>query len=84
MIRKALSATDAANIIERFLDYRSIYPQEWNDFVEGLSVESNVEKYRKRSYELDPVVNTPDRPNEDAIRELREMVEALRAIDIKK
>jgi len=50
---------DAARVIERFLARTSLYPQEWNDFVETPQHDKKVEFYRKRCYELDPHVNRP-------------------------
>lgn len=67
-----------AGLIERFLENQSLYPQEWNDFIEGSKKDASVERFRKRCCELDPLVNSPDPPDEDAIRELRGMVQELR------
>jgi hypothetical protein len=35
--RKAKTAAEIADLIERFLNGASLYPQEWNDFVESLT-----------------------------------------------
>jgi hypothetical protein len=80
MTRKVLGPADAADVIERFLENRSAYPQEWNDFIESRSVDADIRKYQQRSYELDPLVNTPGQPNVAALRELKSIVATLRAI----
>ena len=67
-----------AQIIERFLAGTSLYPQEWNDFVELSQLNKDVEEYRKRCYELDPLVNYPGEPDPEAVAELRAMVEKLK------
>jgi hypothetical protein len=71
--------TEVADLIERFLNNRLSYPQEWNDFVECRQKDSDVEVYRKKCYDLDPLVNCPDPADQDAITELRLMAEELRA-----
>jgi hypothetical protein len=46
--KPALRASEVADLIERFLGGKSLYPQEWNDFVDhGTKVEPQVEGYRK-------------------------------------
>jgi hypothetical protein len=69
---------DVADVIERFLEGRSLYPQEWNDFVDRSQRNKIVDAYRKRCYELDPLVNRPGEPDPDAIAELRKMIGVLR------
>jgi hypothetical protein len=76
----ALKLAEAADLIERFLDGRSLYPQEWNDFVEGRKVERELEPYRRRCYQLDPLVNHPGPPDPEAINELKQIVSALRKL----
>lgn len=75
---KRLTPTEAADLIERFLDGKERYPQEWNDFIDGLSVEDRVEPYRKTCDHLDSLVNRPDGPDPEAVSEIRNIVSALR------
>ena len=77
---KPLAASEAADVIERFLHRRELYPQEWNDFIEGTRVERPVERYRRRCYELDPMVNRPGQPDPDALEELRKIASELRQL----
>jgi hypothetical protein len=72
--RKNLTVHDAGHIIERFLDACPRYPQEWNDFVEIEQRSSETERYRRRCYDLDPLVNRPGDVDEAAVAELRTMV----------
>jgi hypothetical protein len=67
-----------AQLIERFLEGRSLYPQEWNDFVDTRLADEVTDVYRKRCDELDPLVNRPGEPDAKAVRELRSMIETLR------
>jgi hypothetical protein len=80
MSRRATKA-EVADLIERFLEKRLMYPQEWNDFVECSQKDPKVEVYRKRCYALDPYVNCPPPVDEDEISNLRAMVQELRAAD---
>ena len=57
--KKPKTAVEIAGIIERFLDGNSLYPQEWNDFVDCSGRDANLEHYRKRCDQLDPLVNCP-------------------------
>jgi hypothetical protein len=77
-MRKILTTLEVANLIERFLNSKEEYPQEWNDFIEAGRVEQRAERFKRRCYELDPFVNTPEVPNENALAELKEMVRSLR------
>jgi hypothetical protein len=77
---KPLRAADAADLIERFLDGTERYPQEWNDFIEAMPVEGDVEQYRRSCYVLDPLVNKPGEPDAEALSELKEIVARLRAM----
>ena len=61
---------ETGDLIRRFLENRPSYLQEWNDFVEIRQRMASVELIRKRCYELDPLVNRPGIPNEDAVAEL--------------
>jgi hypothetical protein len=76
--RKPMTADEIADVIERFLDGSSAYPQEWNDFVECPHAEPQLDSYRKRCDVLDPEVNCPDPQDPAAIVELRKMVAELR------
>lgn len=78
---KKKTAAQIADIIERFLNDRSLYPQEWNDFVECNQPEAKLDAYRKQCYELDPLVNSPAPPDPKAIVELRNMVDELRRLE---
>jgi hypothetical protein len=78
---KARTAAQIADIIERFLNENSLYPQEWNDFVECSQPEERLDCYRKKCYELDPLVNSPDPQDPKAIEELRIMVVELRRLE---
>ena len=73
-----MSPEEAAQVIERFLASESDYPQEWNDFVETRQQDQAVELYRKRCYELDPLVNRPDPQEQSAVEELHSIIQKLR------
>jgi hypothetical protein len=83
-MRRQKTAQDVADIIERFLNEISLYPQEWNDFVECTEPDPRLEAFRKRCEVLDPLVNShlPEDPN--AIAELRTMVKELRYLQVAK
>jgi hypothetical protein len=72
---------EVADLIERFLGGQSLYPQEWNDFVDASQRNRTVEAYRKRCYALDPLVNRPGKPDPEAVAELRLMAKRLRQWD---
>jgi hypothetical protein len=76
--RKERTATEIADLIERFLNGESLYPQEWNDFVECKHPNPVLDSYRRRCGELDPLVNCHDPQDEKALSELRGMIEELR------
>ena len=78
---KELTNSEVAQLIERFLEARSLYPQEWNDFVETSQRDQEMDIYRKRCYELDPLVNRPGDPDPEAVAELRSMITRLRGSD---
>ena len=78
MWKKDMTAIEAAEIIERFLRGHSLYPQEWNDFVDTPQHNKQVEIYRKRCNDLDPLVNEPGDMNPAAVADLRSMVDELR------
>jgi len=77
---KAKTAAEMAGIIDRFLNRATLYPQEWNDFVECKHPDRTLECYRKRCDELDPLVNRPDPQDAKALAELGRMVEELRRL----
>ena len=77
--RRSKSATEVADLIERFVEGRSLYPQEWNDFVESSQHDPNIDTFRKRCDQLDPLVNRPSAPDPEAVAELRSMIAALRS-----
>jgi hypothetical protein len=77
---RAKSANEIAGIIERFLEGKSSYPQEWNDFVECSHGDKLLDSYRKRCGLLDPLVNCPDPQDPKAVEELRNMVQELRRL----
>ena len=76
------TAKQIADIIERFLTGNSLYPQEWNDFVECSERDSRLDIYRKRCYELDPLVNCPSPQDAKAVAELRSMIDQLRRPEV--
>jgi hypothetical protein len=76
------TANEVADIIERFLCKKSLYRQEWSDFVECSERDSKLDTYRKRCSELDPVVNCPGPQDPKAIAELQNMVDELRQLQI--
>jgi hypothetical protein len=78
--RKSKNATEIADIVERFLNGTSLYPQEWNDFVECRHPDAHLDSCRKRCDELDPLVNRPDPQDARALAELRSMVDELRRL----
>ncbi len=79
MWKKNMNSEEVAQLIERFLEERSLYPQEWNDFVETSQKDSVVENYRRQCYELDPLVNCPGVPDPDAVARLKGIIERLRS-----
>ena len=75
-----MSREEVADLIERFLEGRSLYPQEWGDFVECRQQNSEIDKIRKRlDVELDPLVNCPGEQDPKAIAELKAIVAELRS-----
>ncbi len=77
-MRRSRSKAEVADIIERFLAGRSTYPQEWNDFVECSDLDAAIDVYRRKCYELDPLVNRPDPVDEHAVHELCALIKKLR------
>jgi hypothetical protein len=80
MSRRA-TKRQVADLIDRFLERRLKYPQEWNDFVECSQRDPEVEVYRKRCYALDPYINCPLPVDEDEVASLKAMVLELRTAD---
>lgn len=80
MWKENMSREEVAEVIERFLEHRSSYPQEWNDFVDTPQQETAIDNYRRQCYELDPLVNHPGQPDSDAVAALRELAERLRSM----
>ena len=77
MWKKTMNLQEITELIERFLLKRSLYPQEWNDFIDTSQRDGIVDFYRRRCYELDPLVNRPGPPEAEAISELRSMIREL-------
>lgn len=77
--KKDMTLPEVAQLIERFLDGKSLYPQEWNDFVDTPQQNKEVDEFRKRCYELDPLINRPGGMDSAAVTELRAIVKKLRS-----
>jgi len=75
---KQKTRSEVADLIVRFIENRSSYPQEWNDFVECRHSDPAVEHVRKRCHDLDPLVNCPGPQNKDALEETRTLAERLK------
>jgi hypothetical protein len=80
MGKRDKNLTEVADLIERYLDGASLYPQEWNDFVDSSQRRKDVDIYRKRCSELDLLVNRPEGPDPEATAELRSMIKTLRSL----
>jgi hypothetical protein len=78
-VHRNATRADVADLIDRFLENRLSYPQEWNDFVECSQKDKDVEVYRQKCDKLDPLVNRPDPVDQDAVTELRLLAHQLRA-----
>jgi hypothetical protein len=79
MHKKNMNAEDVAQLIERFLANQSLYPQEWNDFVDTPQKDPAIESYRKECDELAPRVNRQGELERNAIARLRKIIEQLRS-----
>jgi hypothetical protein len=77
--KKNMNAEEVAQLIERFLEGQSLYPQEWNDFVDTPQEDPAINVCRKECEELDPLVNRPGEPDPDAVVHLRRFIERLRS-----
>lgn len=73
-----MNEPEIADLIDRFLNNASLYPQEWNDFVDTPQPEQRTDAYRKRCYELDPLVNRPGNQDPNSVAELKSMIDILR------
>ncbi len=73
-----MNAEQTASLIDRFLQDRSLYPQEWNDFVECPQKDPAIEIVRRRCDELDPHVNNPAPKDEQGVQELKQIIVELR------
>jgi hypothetical protein len=78
--RKPKNANEIADIVERFLNGTSLYPQEWHEFIARTHDDALLDSYRKRCYELDPLVNRPDSRDARALADLRGLVQELRRL----
>lgn len=67
-----------ADLIERFLQDRLAYPQEWNDFVDTSQRSAEMDGYRKICYAIDPSVNCQGQQDDVSLDELRKIIERLR------
>ena len=79
---KAKTAAEIAQIIDRFLNGRSLYPQEWNDFIDCKHPDRKQDSFRKRCDELDPLVNGPEPQDANALAELRNIADVLRKLSV--
>ena len=79
MWKRNMNSEEVAQLIERFLENRSLYPQEWNDFVDTSQDDSVIDNYRRQCYELDPLVNCRGVQDPDAVARLKGVVERLRS-----
>jgi hypothetical protein len=77
-----MNALEVADLIECFLEGKSLHPAEWNEFVDVSQHDKKVDVYRKRCDELDPLVNRPGDMDPTAVAELRSMVNELRETNI--
>ena len=78
MSRRDLSREQIADLIERFLNNRLAYPQEWNDFIEGSQKSVQMDCYRKVCYEFDPLVNNHEPQDRMALEKLWNLIIELR------
>ena len=73
-----LTYSEMADLIERFLENRPAYAQEWNDFVDTPQKDWRMDAYRRCCYELDPLVNSTDPQDPIALSVLWSLVASLR------
>ncbi|MGE0109037.1 MAG: hypothetical protein AB7S81_04645 [Bdellovibrionales bacterium] len=74
MWKNNMNSEEVAGVIERFLEEKSSYFMEWNNFVDTTQDDEIIDSYRERCYELDPIFEE----HFHAVKELRAMVEYLR------
>jgi len=74
-----MNREEVAQLIERFLENRSLYPQEWNDFVDTSQKDRVIDDYRRECDELDPLVNRRGEPDPDAVARLKGIINQLRS-----
>ena len=77
-MRRSRTKAEVADLIERFLENRSNYPQEWNDFVECPDPNPAIDAHRRKCWTLDPLVNRPEPVDGGPVQELRSIAEGLR------
>jgi len=75
---KSRTAHEIADLIERFLNGTTLYPHEWNDFLERSHPDKMLDSYRKRCESLSPRINCLAPKDPKAFEELRNMVQELR------
>jgi len=79
MWKKNMTADDAAQVIERFLRNESLYPQEWNDFVDTPQVDPVIDKYRRECEDLEHSFDYEGEPDATALARLQAIIERLRS-----
>jgi hypothetical protein len=79
MWKKNMTGQEVVQLIERFLDNQSLYPQEWNDFVDTPQSNPAIEVYRRQCEDLEHRFNHQGEPDEIALAQLREMIVRLRS-----
>lgn len=62
MWKANMNLHEAAGVIECFLEKRSLYPQEWNDFIDSSQDDWVVDAYKRSCHELDPLISHPGEP----------------------
>jgi len=75
-----MTPLEMADVVERFLDEKSLYPEEWVEFAETPQHDKIIDVNRKRCDQLDPLVNRPGDMDPTAVAELREMIDVLRRL----
>jgi len=73
-----MTPLEIADLIQRFLDEKSLYPEEWVEFAETPQRDKNLDAYRKRCDQLDPFVNRPGEMDSEAVAELQSLFDELR------
>ena len=78
MFKANMNLHEVADLIDRYLGHESLYPQEWNDFIDTGQDNWIVEAYRKCCYALDPLINHDGEPCPGVVTALKGIVTALR------